>query len=81
MKTTLDISDPLLEQAKAIAARDGVTLRSLVERGLQTVLAEKEFSKPYKLEDASVKGRGLRPESASADWPSIRDSIYEGRSG
>lgn len=81
MKTTLDISDPLLEQAKAIAARDGVTLRSLVEQGLQAVLAEKEFASPYQLRDASVTGQGLNPEFAHADWPAIRDMAYEGRGG
>lgn len=81
MKTTLDISDPLLEQAKAIAARDGVTLRSLVERGLQAVLADREFAKPYRLRDASVAGKGLSTELANADWPAIRDAIYEGRGG
>ena len=81
MKTTLDISDPLLEQAKAIAARDGVTLRSLVEQGLQSVLAQRASARPYKLRDASVKGRGLHPDLANADWPAIRDTVYEGRGG
>ena len=81
MKTTLDISDALLKRAKVIAARDGITLRSLVERGLQSVLTEKEFAKPYKLRDGSVKGQGLHPELAQADWPLLRDAIYEGRGG
>lgn len=79
MKTTLDIADPLLEQAKAIATRDGVTLRSLVERGLQTVVAQSELARPYQLRDASVKGKGLHPDFAGADWPVVRDLIYQGR--
>ena len=41
MKTTLDISDPLLDQARKIAARDGETLRALVEQGLRKVVAER----------------------------------------
>ncbi len=80
MKTTLDISDPLLEQAKAIAVRDGVTLRSLVEQGLENILAERQkASRPFKLKRASVKGEGLNPELANASWSTLRDIIYEGR--
>ena len=79
MKTTLDISDALLEQAKATATREGVTLRSLVEQGLQSVLASRHAAKPFKLRDASVKGKGLNPEFADADWATVRDMIYEGR--
>ena len=62
MKTTLDISDPLLEQVREIAARDGETLRSLVEQGLRTVVAQRTAKgKPFKLRDCSVKGDGLQP--------------------
>ena len=31
MKTTIDIADPVLNQAKKLAAREGTTLRALVE--------------------------------------------------
>jgi hypothetical protein len=34
MKVTLDISDPLLREARKIAARDRATLGALVEQGL-----------------------------------------------
>src|SRR5215218_5709383 len=40
MKTTLDISDPLLREARKVAARQGTTLRALVELGLRRILAE-----------------------------------------
>jgi len=38
MKTTVEISDSLLREARRLAAREGVTLRALVERGLHPIL-------------------------------------------
>ena len=38
MKTTIEISDPLLRRARRMAEREGVTLRALVERGLSRVV-------------------------------------------
>ena len=54
MKTSLDIADPLFAEAKRIAARDGETLRSLVEQGLRQVLAERSRqARPFKLRESS----------------------------
>ena len=79
-KTTLDIADPLLDEARRIAARDGETLRSLVESGLRKVVAERRGkAKPWKLVDASVDGEGLQPEFAGAPWERLRGLAYEGR--
>jgi hypothetical protein len=79
MKTTIDISDPLLSAARKIAARDGTTLRELVEQGLRRVVADKKEKRPFKLRDASFKGgKGLQPEFAGAVWDEIRRAIYEG---
>jgi hypothetical protein len=79
MKTTLDISDPLLNEARKVALREGTTLRALVERGLRQVVAEKRRKTPFRLRKASFKGRGLRPELADAGWDRLRDLAYEGR--
>jgi len=77
MKTTLEIADPLLEQAKALAEREHTTLRALVEEGLRVVLAGKTRTKPFTLRDMSVKGRGLSPEFASGDWRRIREAAHD----
>jgi hypothetical protein len=80
MKTTLDITDPLLREARQLAAREGTTLRALVERGLRRVVAEGKQKRAFRLRKASFKGRGLRPELADAGWERIRDLAYEDRS-
>ena len=81
MKTTLDISDPLLREARKVAAREGTTLRSLVEQGLRRVVAEKKQRPAFCLRKASFKGRGLREELRDAGWERLRNLAYEGRGG
>ncbi len=79
MKTTIEISDPLLTEARQLAVREGVTLRAIVERGLHRVVSEATQPRQFKLRDASFKGEGLQPEFQDADWAKFRDAIYEGR--
>jgi hypothetical protein len=81
MKTTLEISDPLLREARKLAARERTTLRALVEQGLRRVVAEKSRKSVFRLRKASFKGNGLRPELADAGWDRLRDLAYEGRGG
>ncbi|MBW7927863.1 MAG: DUF2191 domain-containing protein [Fimbriimonadaceae bacterium] len=78
MKTTVEIADALLDEAKRVAAERETTLRSLIEEGLRKVL-EEEPKKPFKLRDCSVDGNGLTPEFQNATWEQFRDAIYEGR--
>ena len=77
MKTTVDISDPLLREAKQLAAREGVTLKALIERGLHRVVSETKTGPVFKLRRGSFKGKGLRPELRGASWDRIRDMIYD----
>jgi hypothetical protein len=81
MKTTIDIADPLLTEARDLAVREGVTLRAVVERGLRRVLSDASPKAPFRLRPASFNGRGLRPELADAGWERVRDTAYEGRGG
>jgi hypothetical protein len=80
MKTTLEISDPLLREARKVAARENTTLRALVEQGLRQVVAEKKKPRTaFRLRDASVHGQGLHPDVAGKSWSEILDMSYEGR--
>jgi Arc/MetJ family transcription regulator len=75
MKTTIEISDALLADAKRVAARDGVTLRALVEQGLRQVLeGQRRDARPFKLRKASFKGGGLQP---GIDPSMFRELAYE----
>ena len=81
MKTTVEIGDALLERAKATAAREGTTLRALIEEGLRRALEERHRPRRFRLRDASVEGHGLRPDADGADWARLRELAYEGRGG
>ncbi len=81
MKTTVELSDPLVAKAKAYAARNGVTLRSLIEIGLRLAMRAGRTREPFRLRDLSVGGKGLQPQYRDADWSRIREAIYKGRGG
>ena len=77
MKTTVEIADSLLIEAKRLAASRGLTLRQLIEAGLREGLRKSAKSPTrFRLRDGSVKGHGMQePQS----WPKLRERIYEGR--
>jgi Bacterial antitoxin of type II TA system, VapB len=81
MKTTLDISDPLLREARKIASRERTTLRALVEQGLRKIIAERKNARAFRLRKVTFDGQGLAPELRDVDWDKIRDLAYEGRGG
>lgn len=81
MKTTIEISDPLLMQAKQVAALQGVTLRSLIEQGLRRVVAEKQQVQGFRLRRVTFKGEGLQPEMRGASWDRLREMAYEDHGG
>jgi len=78
MKTTVDIADSLFESARRTAAREGTTLRALIEEGLRTVL-ERRRAKPqqFQLRDGSFAGDGLQHGIDLGDWENLRALVYE----
>ena len=81
MKTTIQIPDSLFEEARKVAQRERVTLRSLVEEGLRRVLADHNKRGGFHLRRATFRGKGLQPGLEGASWDRIRDASYEGRGG
>jgi len=81
MKTTIEISDSLLEEAKRLAAKEGTMVRAYVEQGLRRIVAERKTRGQFKLRNATFKGTGLQPGVQDATWEKIRQAIYQGRGG
>src|SRR6266536_898722 len=72
MRTTLDINDELLRQAKRRAADEGAAFRQIVEEALRLYLAKRPRQSGYKLRWRVESGR-LLPGVRLDD----RDSLYD----
>jgi hypothetical protein len=79
MKTTIQIPDSLLEEARKIAIKEKTTLKALVEEGLRLTISRHKRTGVFRLRRASFKGKGLQPHLEGASWERIREEIYEGR--
>jgi hypothetical protein len=79
MKTTIEISDSLLDSARKLTARERTTLRALVEEGLRAALERRRKNRGFALRDASFGGEGLQPGFSHDRWEEIRDAAYEER--
>jgi hypothetical protein len=79
MKTTVEIADTLLNEARKVAARQGTTLRALIERGLRRTLDDEKASaqRPFRLQLVTFRGEGLQPEAGDGSWDRVRSLAYE----
>jgi hypothetical protein len=81
MKTTVEIPDALLDEARKLATRQGTSVRALIIDGLRRSLAERRRGRVFRMRRATFKGNGLQPGVAGATWDRIREMIYEGHGG
>jgi hypothetical protein len=79
MKTTVELSDSLLRQAKRVALKERTTVKALIERGMRIVVADSRRRAGFTLRKASFRGDGLGSGRSLQDWPAIRDAIYSER--
>ncbi len=70
MRTTIDIPTPLFKRAKAAATKEGTSLRAVVVRALEALLAQPAAAKPYKFEWKGVS-LGRIPEAEL--WRIMKD--------
>ncbi len=73
MKITLDLPENLLREAKALAAKEGITLTELVESALRKAVEQRSSPPAFRLPDASWGKGGL---VCGYEWSRIRDLIY-----
>lgn len=78
MKTTIEISDNLLIQAKQLAHEQKVTLRSIVEEGLTKTLQERAQLRDQPIQPVVFEGNGLKTDFKDASWQAMREAAYEG---
>lgn len=76
LKTTLNLDDGLLREAKKLAAERGATLTSVIEEAVRALLKDTKAAKPYVFRWPVVRGRG-GPLVDVAD----RDALYERMEG
>lgn len=79
MKTTVELPDRLVKQARQVARAEGATLRALVEEGRQHALRVRQQQATKALDFPSFGGSGLSEAFKQADWTQIRDEVYRGR--
>ncbi len=78
MKTTIDISENLLNRAKELARQEKTTLKELTEEGLQLVLSRRGRGSARKVKPVVFQGQGLSPAFGGKSWAELRDEIYRG---
>jgi hypothetical protein len=77
VKTTVEIPDALMVEARKYAAARGLTFREVLEMSLRRALDQPGAKKPFRLRKTTFKGKG----QLIHDWETIRALIYEGRGG
>jgi hypothetical protein len=76
MKTTIELPDELVKQARLVAKQEGSTLRALVEEGLQRSLGARRAAALRQLDFPTYGTSGLTREFEGAPWSRLRDEIY-----
>jgi hypothetical protein len=73
VKTTVDIAETMLKEAKLIAAREGTTLKALVEEGLRHVIDQRQKQETgFRLRDGRYGSGGGVDGIDINDWMSMK---------
>lgn len=83
MKTTIELNDRLLKEAKQLAILENRTFKDVTESALRNYINshKKKASQRFRLKRASFRGKGLQNGLQEGNWSAIRERSYEGRGG
>lgn len=80
MKTTVELSDALMNELKQAAKEKGATMRDLIESALRIYLDKSKTSAiQFRFTNHGFKGKGVCSGIEEGAWEHIRSLIYEGR--
>ncbi len=80
MKTTVEISDALLREARSLAAREDGALCARNEEGLRHVLDQRRLRRGrFGLRKATFRGQGLTAEVRTSGPERLYELTCEGR--
>jgi hypothetical protein len=78
-KTTIELSDGLLRDAKKVALAERTSVKALIEQGLRAVVRDRLRRRRFRLRRATFAGDGLAAGQSLQDWAAVRDQIYAER--
>jgi hypothetical protein len=81
MKTTIDIASSILRRTQALAKRENVTFRALVEEGLELVISDRTMRRRAAVKPVTFGGKGLSEAFRGGSWEKLRAAAYEGHGG
>jgi hypothetical protein len=79
VKTTINIADALLDEARRQAQSRHTTLRELIHEGLRSVIERQRQEDDLRLISIPAVEGGLSPGFRDAAWGRIREAAYRGR--
>ncbi len=81
MKTTVDIANPLLEEAKRLSDKEKTTLRALIEEGLWEVITKRKSGGEVSASKGQLQRQRLKKKIQGESWDKIRSAAYLRPSG
>lgn len=71
MKTTVEISNATLSRVRLVQQHGAVSLKALIDEGLNMAIEHRLSTKPFRLALPSVSGQGLSAQAQHLGMPEV----------